>query len=552
MQKYPNLPGVEQFLIDGGQMVSINTSLPASLIFGWTSQDSFSDGTPIMFNEPYPIPASSALETMFTTSSDLLGAAYDFYVGSTGTGGTPAAVPVLVRTGFQVNKFDPTGTLMDSDDVKIKTANIPTCVVEELTTDSGFQGKFNGTVRIIFIDAPDAAASFDGGVIAVSFDEGASYEAGFESVDITGASYELTVPSTGLKFTLAVAAETPVAVADGDYFEVTVTYANEPDTADKRYKALSDAFKALEGYDASYIVIAGVYADDTLTANVLDYLEEDDPDYEAGSHTDLSVPYQVARFAYDNSSLSTQCIAFMGVNEPTDYGFLAMSTWADTLASSLPDMYKTADGLVTGEAMTDTEGSLIDMGKNLCVIVGHGTVLGKSGRRNLASYVGGFMISQPLGSGAARTVLPKAQLTYDINMNQANTIAGGRMTPVFIQRTTSGLQTYLVTGRTAADAESSFTKVSTVRVINYVVNRLRNIGERYVGKPNSPIYVEAMKTEMESSIQAGAELGLYDSGTLSVIPTSGNTIGSLDVYANIRAYTEIQNVRIFARFEYIQ
>jgi len=126
------------------------------------------------------------------------------------------------------------------------------------------------------------------------------------------------------------------------------------------------------------------------------------------------------------------------------------------------------------------------------------------------------------------------------------------MTPVFIQRTTSGLQTYLVTGRTAADADSSFTKVSTVRVINYVVNRLRSIGERYVGKPNSPIFVEAMKTEMESSVQAGAESGLYDSGTLTVIPTSGNTIGSLDVYANIRAYTEIQNVRIFARFEYIQ
>jgi len=552
MQKYPNLPGVEQFLIDGGQMVSINTSLPASLIFGWTSQDAFSDGTPIMFNEPYPIPASSALETMFTTASPLLSSAYDFYVGSTGTGGTPAAVPVLVRTGFQVNTFDPTGTLMDSDGEEIKTEKIPTCVVAELTTGSGFQGRFNGTVRIIFLSAPTAASALDGGVIAVSFDEGGSYEPGFENVAVSGASYVLTVPSTGLKFTIAVAAETPAAVADGDYFEVTVKYADEPNSADKRYKALSDSFRSLEGYDASYMVVAGVYADDSLTATVITYLSDDDIDADAESHTDLSIPYQIARFAYENSSLSTQCIAFMGVNEPTDYGYAAMSTWSETLATSLPDMYKTANGLVTGEAMTDTEGALIDMGKNLCVIVGHGTVLGKSGRRNLASYVGGFMISQPLGTGAARTILPKAQLTYDINMNQANTIAGGRMTPVFIQRTTSGLQTYLVTGRTAADADSSFTKVSTVRVINYVVNRLRSIGERYVGKPNSPIFVEAMKTEMESSVQAGAESGLYDSGTLTVIPTSGNTIGSLDVYANIRAYTEIQNVRIFARFEYIQ
>ncbi|WP_333642354.1 hypothetical protein, partial [Mesotoga prima] len=260
MQKYPYLPGVEQYVTDGGTRVTINNALPAALIFGWTPQDKFADGTPILFNEPYPIPNSAFLATAFTMPSSLLNASQDFILGSTGDGNTASSVPVLVRIGYPAKSFDTTGTLTDADGTEITGVGIATCAVEEITEGEGYTGKFNGTIRIVITDAPDAAASLVGGVAAVSFDDGNSYEAGFESITLTGVTQTITVPSIGLKFTIQVEDVDPLALSDGDYFAVNVKYGEEPSTTDKMYKALSDAYRMLEGYDASYAIVAGAYA----------------------------------------------------------------------------------------------------------------------------------------------------------------------------------------------------------------------------------------------------------------------------------------------------
>jgi len=551
MQKYPYLPGVEQYVTDGGTRVTINNALPAALIFGWTSQDQFADGTPILFNEPYPIPNSAFLATAFTTSSDLLNASQDFILGSTGDGNTASAVPVLVRIGYPEKSFGATGTLTGADDAEIKGVGIATCAVEEVTEGEGYTGRFNGTIRIVITDAPDAAAGLAGGVAAVSFDDGNSYEAGFESITLTGVTQTITVPSIGLKFTIAVEDVDPAALSDGDYFAVRVTYGKEPSTSDKMYKALSDAYRMLEGYDASYAVVAGAYADDTLTATAISYLDETDEDYAAESQTQLSFAYQFARFCYENSSLSKQCLGFIGVREPSDYGYVPMNSWIDTLSAGIPEMYKTSDGLLDGEALTDAEGSLIDIGKNIAIVVGHGTVIGKTGRRNAAPYVAGYTISMPLGYGPARTRVNRFRLGYDITLPQANTLAEGRMTPLFTQREVTGLATYIVTGKTAAGEDSSFTRISTIRVVNHTLNNLRDIANRFIGKPNSMLYLEAMKTEMQSFLDGTAEQGLFESGTVDIAPTAGRQIGSIDVFVDIRAYTEIRDVRIYARFEYV-
>ena len=125
------------------------------------------------------------------------------------------------------------------------------------------------------------------------------------------------------------------------------------------------------------------------------------------------------------------------------------------------------------------------------------------------------------------------------------------MTPLFTQREVTGLATYIVTGRTAAGEDSSFTKISTVRVVNHTLNNLREIANRFIGKPNSMLYIEAMKTEMQSFLDGSAEQGLFETADVQVAPSAGRQIGSIDVFVDIRAYTEIRDVRIYARFEYV-
>jgi hypothetical protein len=122
---------------------------------------------------------------------------------------------VLVRIGYPNKTFDATGALKDEKGSAITGAGIATCDVAEITTGEGFTGRWNGNVRVVIIDAPEAAASLNGGKAAVSFDEGLTYEYGFESIDLSGTSFDIDVPSIGLTFTLGVAAEAPVALSDG-------------------------------------------------------------------------------------------------------------------------------------------------------------------------------------------------------------------------------------------------------------------------------------------------------------------------------------------------
>ena len=543
MTKYPNLPGVEQYVYDGGFAIQVNNSLPVALVFGTTSSDNFSDGTPIRFNEPYAIPDSGAATAMFTGGS--LGAA----LGDVFKGSNQSVTPVAVRIGYKSTWWGTSGNDAAYDagvakdaDTGADVSDTPTASVDEITEGAGYTDNFNGTVKIVVIEPNAAGDSLDGLKVGVTFD-GTNYEAGLESVAISDASPTLEIASIGLKVTFTVGTAAPSA---GDYWEFEVHYADEPADNDELYKALQDAYIALEGYEADYAFAPDAKADATVT-NVATAVKTGDPD-DGLTANDLNFAYQLARFCYNNSTLSRQCLGFIGVKTPVNFGRSYIKTWINSI--TIPDLYKTDDDTITGTPLTDPEGAYIDMGKNLCVVLGHGTLQGRTGIVDLTNYVGGVIAKVPLSQGIVKIALPHASLAYRVSLEEANTIAGKRITPIFVESVVGGTPRIL-TGRTAANAASSFTKIGTVKIVNYTLNRFRSIADRYLGKRNSAINRESMRAQMQSVIMAGVEAGLYQSGSVAVNVGSARSLGVINVRLSLKAYAEINDVMIYATFEQV-
>jgi hypothetical protein len=246
--------------------------------------------------------------------------------------------------------------------------------------------------------------------------------------------------------------------------------------------------------------------------------------------------------------MSRQCIGFVGVKTPTNYGRSYIKTWVDGL--TLPDLYKTDTDTMSGEALTDPEGSYIDMGKNIVVVLGHGQVQGRDGLDDLCNYAGGVIASVGVGQGIVKTVLPQCSLAYDLSLSEANTAVGNRITPLYYDNLVGG-NVRIMVGRTAAKSSSSFTKVGTMKVVNYTLNAMRRIAERYLGKRNSAINRESMKSQMQTVIMRGVESGLYAGGTINVNVGTARSLGTVNVRCVLRPYAEIEDVVIYSTFEQV-
>jgi hypothetical protein len=90
-----------------------------------------------------------------------------------------------------------------------------------------------------------------------------------------------------------------------------------------------------------------------------------------------------------------------------------------------------------------------------------------------------------------------------------------------------------------------------MKVVNYTLNALRRIAERYLGKRNSAINRESMKSQMQTVIMRGVESGLYAGGTINVNVGTARSLGTVNVRCVLRPYAEIEDVVIYSTFEQV-
>lgn len=628
MSKYPNLPGFESYIIDNGIPQEVSNTLPKAVILGTVDGDSFSDGTPIQFNEPYVVADLTATTRLFGAASSLGKGLSQFIAGSAG-----GYLPVGVRTGYHTN-FDRTA----SDETKTKnimlsgdfsgSTNLPlwisvttytagseltvgweqsatkpssftTSVTGDPTTlevtipDIGltiqfpntvaasdiyevqvtprissvtstdtngatlstlgaYGGLFNGTITVEVTKACSTATALDGEV-GISYDGGNTYT--YTNVPMAStvngvANSALILKDIGI--TLSFTAGT-VANTVGDEWTFTVYYGRNPMNINEMYKSFADAYASLEGYDPEVVIPYGVNLDDTLTDVNIAVEPGDADDVKGITVENLNFAYQLARFAYEASTEFHSCMGFMGVNSPNSYGRKAITQWVSNLAAFEPyatGFFSTDNGTLSGNPLSDEDGNLLDIGKYISIIAGELAITGYSDTSNASYYTAGSILSLPTEQGPTNLVLRNAMLTYSITLDDANRLAGARITPLYLKR---GTGTLVLVGLTGATSASAYTKISTMRVSNEILQELRDVGDRYLGRKNSIGQRASMQREMQSKISASATLGKVQSGTAKVVSSGTNAIlGLIDVYISLQPWFEIHKITTHLKFDYSQ
>ncbi len=396
-------------------------------------------------------------------------------------------IPVVVRVG-KVDIKAGAGTDVDS----AKTSLAPATADGSVTLDG---------VTISWTGEPTWKENF---VIKVSQLDGKVYVNDVEVSDLS--AYGLTISGTP-------------STADA-YF--VFQYAVEPTTDDEKIAALETALNELLGLEVDY-----VYAIDA----VLD---------DAGTSTHFA--NVLAKFAEKQSNQFKNVLAFIGTKEPASYTFSGIKAWVD----NLENLMKNGD---FKNGILDDTGN--DLGHRLVVVAGHGTVNNVSSDVvDLASFVAAYIHKSNIYTGPINFALDGVTLLESITLEQANKLAGARITALYNK---PGYQKkpMIIVGRTASAGATPLTKISSILVINEYINGLKEIADKFLGKPNSGTVRMSMQSTMQNFTNSMKQAGKIAGGTVTVEPdVASGAINALNVKAQIRAFAEIEVINISVKFEY--
>lgn len=470
------------------------------------------------------------------------------------------------------------GDILDSANAEAGTINYSTKAVSFTTTKTSLKANyiyrstnvmleanvtyvpsFNSDIVFKVIKAQDENAALEGGRVNISYNGGISYQ--YFDVDM---SEPIFLKELGIGFTFTAGT---VKAEVGYTWSLRVEVKRTPQDNSELYKALEDAYGIVEGVDASLVVASGIALDDTIS-NVSKAVAYGDPDWEgtpfsnSTTSNELNFGYQLARFCYKNSTMNHMCMGVIGVSEPPAYNLGAMKAWASALQNLsflksgteygyAKGFYLTSNNKMTGAVISDEAQKPIDIGAYIFPIMAWGKIVGSSGIVNAAPYLGSYMFYRVEDKYVNVDIPSTFEIVYSIPRSILNTMVAARFTVVYPEFRNATKTSKAAVLRTGAGENSSYTKLSTVKIINEVADNLRNIANKYLGRPNSVQNRESMKTEMQSAINAGAELGKYASGYINIESTGTDlTMGIINVFAVLRAYAEIHDVNIFLTYEY--
>lgn len=503
LRLYPNLPGVVTYISERTQKPELEDNKPKFLVLGWHDSDSFTDGTPILFNEPYYMPVSEMVPIMFGVSSPLGKALSMVDMGARGV-----VTPVGVRIGKKSVKYQVDG----GEFTYVADTSVP-----------GSASDADGDVTISWNEA-DWRANLEIKVSAVQASDSVTVtingnELEAKTVYFNGSDAVIEFPEFGLTVTAK-----DVAVVIQDYEHTfNLVYAVEPKTEEELLEAMKQALDELVGIEVDFVYVAGAVLDDSI---------------DTGDPRDHFV-IKIAEFCDLTSTQFRASLGFVGTKAPNSYTFAATKKWAENLAN----VAHYVDGVF------DQNGN--DIGRRVAVVAGHGYVDGITGLVDLTPFVAGYIAYLNPTAGPTNVELPgTVTMVEKVSLEMANTLSGARITPLYTVPGYSPRVKILV-GRTGAQLTSNYTKISTILIANEYVQGLRNIADQYLGKPNGPLTRMAMESNMQKFTADMIAQGKIADGTVTVqVDYIGGTINTLNVFAKVYQFAEIEAVNIFATFTY--
>lgn len=173
-------------------------------------------------------------------------------------------------------------------------------------------------------------------------------------------------------------------------------------------------------------------------------------------------------------------------------------------------------GIDSSDELEDERGIAVDLGKHLLVVGAHGIV--NIGGNEFISTNLGLKVIEKLASlpineepiGPVNGLLAGVSTTGAINSRALlNDIALGR---VIMTGTDGSIANF----RTAALPSSDYTRVSTIRAMNFVLDAMRSVSLKYLGKAFSDTQLAALDTELLGTMRAIKAEGIIQDGTVEI------------------------------------
>lgn len=206
----------------------------------------------------------------------------------------------------------------------------------------------------------------------------------------------------------------------------------------------------------------------------------------------------------------------------------------------------TDNGHIDGIELVDAGGAIIDIGKYIDVVSAYALLLNPSRRQQYsatgaAGYAGLTTRIVP-GSAPTNKVVPNIQLPFRLAKSKLNELAGSRYVHFVLKR--QGV--VVVDAPTAARPDSDYTRWSTMKSIEALVDVIRNVGEPYLGEGMDAVQIAALETGLSQAISeltnAGGPLQRFE---LSVTVTESQRIlGEATVDVVVVPRFELRNIRV--------
>lgn len=173
-------------------------------------------------------------------------------------------------------------------------------------------------------------------------------------------------------------------------------------------------------------------------------------------------------------------------------------------------------GIDSSDELEDERGIAVDLGKHLLVVGAHGIV--NIGGNEFISTNLGLKVIEKLASlpineepiGPINGLLTGVSTTGAINSRALlNDIALGR---VIMTGTDGSIANF----RTAALPSSDYTRVSTIRAMNFVLDAMRSVSLKYLGKAFSDTQLAALDTELLGTMRAIKAEGIIQDGVVEI------------------------------------
>lgn len=135
-------------------------------------------------------------------------------------------------------------------------------------------------------------------------------------------------------------------------------------------------------------------------------------------------------------------------------------------------------------------------------------------------------------------------LRYNLSPRQLNALVGNK----YVTFKTSNNQVRVVDGVTTAPdlyvgqdiIKSDFTRLSTLRITNYVVGRIRTVCEVFIGGPNEFHFFNGMHTAIKAELDTAKELGIIQDASYSI--KLGQALDAADISLTILPQFELRTI----------